>query len=272
VNGNRQLWSLLIGIALVLIGIGGLSTEFFPALIMLLIGGYLLWQQQSGSDEAGRRSQRTMGYNPREQAEPDYDYDGVHAGKYGTETVYSHALRAAERAGYNPDEMQVLPVDIGVMAFKGDSDPVVYRSRAVPDDVDYVQPFVQLRLPIRATGRIRFEVLDSDDQVLFIHEDHYQLERGRNLITPTARLPIHDAHAMQAGWKLRVSADGTLLANHLFEWLETSVPQVRRYLGEDGEINSELRAALAENRLGRMSLDDLLSSQYGEDEQQRGRR
>ncbi|MFN8375641.1 MAG: hypothetical protein U0694_22560 [Anaerolineae bacterium] len=190
------------------------------------------------------------------------------------ETVYRHALDSVKAAGLNPDEVKVLPVDIGVVVFRGDEVPAPYRTHPVPDNVDYIQPFVQLRLPTRAVGKIRFEISDSDGQVLFVHEEHHQLERGRNLITPASRLPIHDAHAMHGPWEMRVSADGMQLAVYKFEWEEDSAEVIRRHLSEDGEISNELRSMLAENRLQRMSLDELLSDQPedGSDQEQQQQR
>ncbi|MCA9327752.1 hypothetical protein KDA14_04455, partial [Candidatus Saccharibacteria bacterium] len=159
----------------------------------------------------------------------------------------------------------------GLMVYRGDDDPVVYRTQPVPDDADYIRPYVQLRLPTKAVGRVKFEIVDGDGQVVFVHEDMHNLERGRNLVTPSAWLPIHDAQAMYNKWQLRISADGTPLATHKFEWSESSTRVMRRHITEDGEISNELRATLAENRLGSMSLDELLSFQE-EDEQPRQRR
>lgn len=149
---------------------------------------------------------------------------------------------------------------------------MVHRTRPVLDDVDYIQPFVQLRLPTKAVGKIRFEIVDTDGQILFIHEDYHELERGRNLLTPTARLPVHDAQAMHGPWQLRVTADGLPLATHTFEWQESESKTIRRHLTDDGEISSGLRVAMAENRLQKMSLDELLSYQDDSAEQkQQGR-
>jgi hypothetical protein len=226
---------------------------------MTLLGFYLVVKQFDNS-----RKQMESG----ETAYEDRTTRQAH-----TEPVYSHALKAVERAGLNPDDVKVLPVDIGVMAFRSDQDPVVYRTRPVLDDVDYIQPFVQLRLPTKAVGKIRFEILDTDGQILFIHEDMHQLNRGRNLITPTARLPIHDAQAMHGAWQVRVTADGLPLATHTFEWQESESKAIRRHLTDDGEISSGLRVALSENRLQKMSLDELLSAQEdGTEQKQQGRR
>ncbi|MCU0514833.1 MAG: hypothetical protein MUE40_19940 [Anaerolineae bacterium] len=181
------------------------------------------------------------------------------------EPVYRHALEAVTRAGLDPDTVQVLAVDIGVMAFKDSEQPAVFRTWSVPDDVDYLQPFVQLRLPGKARGRVRFELLDAGGNAVFVHEDVHNLERGRNFVTPAARLPIHDSREMDGKWQLRVSADGVLLATHRFEFAEATGAEIQRHIGEDGEINTELRAVMAESRLPRMSLDDLLSYQDEEE-------
>ena len=185
----------------------------------------------------------------------------------GADQVYRHAIDAVRRAGRDPGDTSVLPVDIGVIALRAGADPVVHRSQPVDDNADYLQPFVQLRIPKRATGRIRFELVDSDGQALFIHEDVHELERGRNLVTPGARLPIHDAHAMNGAWTLNVSADGLLLATHRFGWREATEKVVRRHIREDGEITNELRAAIIENEPGDVSLDDLLAFQEDDNPQ-----
>lgn len=264
---NRRFWELMGGIFLVMLAfalaVGG--GDFVFAALLGLAGFYFLVRQFDKSaralptDVRGRRPARAEG-----SAEDDELMR-----QPGMEQVYRHAIKAVERAGLSPAETQVLPVDIGLMVFSGDQDPAIYRSQPIPDDVDYVQPFVQLRLPRRAVGRLRFEILDSDRQVIFIHEDRHQLERGRNLISPAARLPIHDAQAMLGSWELRVSADGMLLAVHRFDWAESTNKVIRRQLSADGEISSEMRAMLSDNRLQGMSLDELLDAQEPEQKQQR---
>ena len=183
------------------------------------------------------------------------------------EQVFDHALEAVQRAGHDPDKLKVLPVDVGVITYHGNQDPMIHRTWAVEDDCDYIQPFVQLRVPRQASGRIRFELLDNTGQVVFVHEDKYQLERGRNLITPSARLPIHAEQEIDGSWQLHIMADNVMLAQHAFDWEETANPKFSRHIGEDGEISSQLRAVLAESRLEEMSLDDLLAHQE-EDVQQ----
>ncbi|MBZ0281392.1 MAG: hypothetical protein K8L97_11685 [Anaerolineae bacterium] len=267
-DSSRRFWEILIGLFLLVVGFGAFFQNAVSALIILGLGAFLLYRQLGNQAEV--QSFLNNLSQPRER--PRYSDESPEPERQsGAEKVYAHALRAVERAGLSPDDVRVLPVDIGMMVFRSDQDPVVYRTQPVPDDADYVQPFVQLRLPTKAVGRIKFEIVDSDGQVLFIHEDIKHLERGRNLVVPSARLPVHDAHVMHREWQIRISADGTPLATHAFGWQESDTRRVRRHLTEDGEISNEMRATLAENRLQKMSLDDLLEFQDENDpaEQQR---
>lgn len=184
------------------------------------------------------------------------------------EPVYRHALQAVNRAGLDPDDVQVLAVDIGVIAFTASGEQQVYRTWSLPDDVDYIQPFVQLRLPTKANGKVCFEVIDGAGRTVFKREDTHMLERGRNFISPGARLPIHEEQDMDETWQLRVTADDVLLAVHHFEFAEATSASIRRHIGEDGELNTELRAVMAESRLPQMSLDELLGHQDDDDQRQ----
>jgi len=259
---NRRLGEIIVGLILVFVGLSAALQSDGIALILGVVGLYLLARQFD-------RTRRTL--SPPIFRRPVAEYeDEEELAPRQSDQVYTHALDAVRSAGLDPSQIQVLPVDIGVMAFKGDQEPTIYRIQPVLDDVDYIQPFVQLRLPTKAVGRIRFEITDSDGQVLFIHEDMHQLRRGRNLITPSARLPIHDAQAMFDNWELRVSADGVPLAVHHFGWQESASKAIRRHLTEDGELSNEVRTMMAENRLHRLSLDELLSDQdEGEERQAR---
>lgn len=253
---NRRLVEVGLGILLIVLGLASVGGDFTAALVFGGLGLYLMYRQFDQS-RANIDYQRRDGLSQDTEAQPRADQ------------VYAHALDAVRDAGLDPTTTNVLPVDIGVMTFSADQDPIIYRTKPVLDNVDYIQPFVQLRLPTQAVGRIRFEVLDSDGQTLFIHEEYHHLQRGRNLVTPAARLPIHDAHNMNGDWQLRVSADGVLLAVHPFGWQESTTKAIRRHLREDGELSNEVRAMLADSRLQKMSLDELLADQQTEEAQRR---
>ena len=260
-RNNRRFSEIMLGLFLLFLGASAVfeGGNFF--MLLLVLGGIFMLVRQF---ESGTAVNVPPVVSRRERdlyAEDEIDEIGAAEKR----RVYHHALAAVEEAGLDPETVKVLATDIGVMAFKEDHDPMVYRTRDVPDDIDYIQPYVQLRLSTKAVGLIRFEILDSDGQIIFIHEERHQLDRGRNLISPAARLPIHDAQAMHGEWELRVSADGVPLAIHHFGWQESTTKVVRRHLSEDGEISSELRAALAESRLQKLSLDDLLAEQDEEE-------
>jgi hypothetical protein len=260
-TADRRFIEIMFGLGLVLAGLS--SGDTGATIVLFILGLYLLTRQfnRNATGEV-RRKREVIGI----------EEDDLIAPQPRAEQVYAHALDAVRRAGRDPNETTVLPIDVGVMAFSGDADPVIYRTRPMLDDIDYVQPFVQLRLPQRAKGRIRFEIADSDGQVLFIHEEDHDFQQGRNLVVPAARLPIHDAHAMHGDWGLRVSADGVLIADHHFGWQESTTTVIRRHLTEDGELSGELRAMVADSKLEKMSLDELLEAQAPDGKAQQGRR
>jgi hypothetical protein len=266
---NNRNTILLAFILLMLAGVALLESS---ALVVLILLGLLFLVRQFDNNQI-QSSVDSSSYEDYDYG-TDYEYgsnssagaESFSSRQSQSEPIYRHALEAVQRAGHDPDAVQVLAVDIGVMAFKGNSEPAVYRTWSLPDDIDYVQPFVQLRLPSKAAGRIKFEIVDDAGRVVFVHEDLHNLERGRNFISPAARLPIHDENLTNGQWGMRVSADGVILAEHRFEFSEAAEANIRRHIGEDGEINTELRAVMAESRLPKMSLDDLL--QYGADDEE----
>jgi len=266
---NNRNTILLAFILLMLAGVALLESS---ALVVLILLGLLFMVRQFDNNQLQSDTDYDVDYYSGEyEDESEWDvYESRQNRQAQSEPVYRHALEAVSRAGHNPDDVQVLAVDIGMMAFKSNEEPKVFRTWSLPDDVDYVQPFVQLRLPTKANGRIKFEVFDAAGNPVFVHEDVHKLERGRNFITPAARLPIHDQREMNGQWQMRVSADGVLLADHGFEFSEASNSAIRRHIGEDGEINTELRAVMAESRLPKMSLDELLAYQEEEEAQQGG--
>lgn len=266
--GNNRNTILLAFILLMLAGVALLEAS---ALVVLILLGLLFMVRQFDNNQLKSDQTESYDYSSNyEYGSDDYgdnsEYDTRSTTRQAqSDPVYRHALEAVQRAGHNPDDVQVLTVDIGVMAFNASGEPTVFRTWSLPDDVDYIQPFVQLRLPSKAVGRIKFEVIDATGKVVFAREDEHNLERGRNFVSPAARLPIHDETITSGQWGMRISADGVLLAEHHFEFSEAADQAIRRHIGEDGEINTELRAVMAESRLPKMSLDELLT--YADDEE-----
>ncbi len=274
-SDNRNTWFL----AFILMALGAVALlgNSFPVILVLL--GLLFLVRQFDSDDSssnlssGAAAERYDYSYPYEEEEDEDDYEIFHQQPASAEQrVYRHALDSVMRAGLNPDETEVLAVDIGLLTMQGDGEPQVFRTWSLPDDIDYIQPFVQLRVPMEAVGNIRFEILDARGAPVYIHEDGFQLRRGRNFLTPNTRMPLHDQMELDGKWTLRIVADGVDIAEHHFEYAEATSASVRRHLGEDGEINAEMKAAMGESRPGKMSLDDLLAFQDDEGESQRSAR
>lgn len=264
---NHRFVEIIIGIILLLAGFSTLGSAPAMFSLMLLFIGFMLtarnFNQTTGARMMDRRSASRWDDEEEEELVP---------AQPRADNVYQHAIDSVRRAGLNPNDLHVLPVDIGVMAFGGDSEPVIHRTMPVLDNVDYIQPFVQLRLPTTAVGRIRFELVDSDGETRFVHENNHNLQRGMNLVTPAARLPIHDALALERDWLLRVFADGVQIAEHRFRWQESTSKVIRRHLRADGELTSEVKAMMAENRLQELSLDELLEDQQLDEDARRAAR
>ncbi len=183
--------------------------------------------------------------------------------------IPAHAALAVRNAGHDPEAMSLRVSDIGVFAIGQGRATLVHRLQSVRDDVDYIQPWVALRVPTAAAGTLRFEIRDADDRLHFQRERTLQLRAGENLISPAARMPVHDALLTEGDWQLCVYADGNLLAAHSFFWVEADESSaglhLRAHLQEDGELSDELRLAFEESSQEQeRSLDELLEFQQGQ--------
>jgi hypothetical protein len=279
---NRRYLQIMFGIGLLLVGVASVS-DGQPLGVLLGLGGFYMlarqFEESRNNREREQQADRDYDRWRGSRGRPDYDFENVSDQVDRNPTtnanrVYSHALQAVQNAGLDASTTAVLPVDIGMLAHKGEEPPRLYRTKNIPNDIDYVQPFVQLRLPTRAKGKITFEILDDYGETVFVRTEEHDLARGRNLVVPSRRIPVHDALDMEEGaWTLRVSADDVLLAVHSFDWHAPDESLVTpEHIEDDGEISNELRAAMAESRLENMSLDDLLSFQDEPSSQNRSAR
>lgn len=271
-NENRNTWFL----AFILLALGtvALLGNSFPVILVLLGLLFLVRQFDSDNSRSNISGQSyDVAYDYEAQREDDYDDFEIFSQQPASaeQRVYRHALESVTRAGLDPDHVQVLAVDIGLLTTKDGDEPQIYRTWSLPDDIDYIQPFVQLRVPMEANGNIRFEIIDAVGDAVYIHEDTFKLTRGRNFLTPNTRMPLHDQMELDGKWGLRIIADGVTIADHRFEYAEATGASIRRHIGEDGEINTEMRAVMTENRQPKMSLDDLLAYQGDEGEEERRR-
>ena len=162
---NRNTWFL----AFILLALGAVALlgNSFPVILVLL--GLLFLVRQFDNDSSSSNISSAAQtyeygqYDYEQTEEEEYDdYEIFHQQPASAEQrVYRHALESVTRAGLDPDNVQVLTVDIGLLTTKDSGDPQIYRTWSLPDDIDYIQPFVQLRVPMEADGNIRFEIVDA---------------------------------------------------------------------------------------------------------------
>jgi hypothetical protein len=272
-NIPREAWIALA----ILFMLATQNAGFFGLLFLVGMLFFARSMIEGAFTDSGSTSRRNRRSSQRRDSYDDYarDYSADARDRYSrvpppADDVLEvdHVLEAITTAGHDPNELPVLPIDLGFLVYKDKRDPQMHRNAPIPDDADYVRPFVELELPAAVSGRIRFEILDSSGRSLFVDENAYQLKRGTQPIIAQTWLPIHDAQAKDGMWQVKVSADGVLLANHVFEWdMQEDAAAIRQHIQEDGEISAELRQAMAENRLQKMSLDELLADQDEADEQ-----
>jgi hypothetical protein len=270
-----------------------LSARFPPLIGLLLILGMIYFSQNMINNTRNEIDQRTRDrdrgryssyddststvddYQPRSrdgmnarqryvapQRTPDQRYVDVQPTTVAPPPQVDHVAQAISRAGQDMDELAVLPLDLGVLVYKDERPPQIYRMDEIPDDIDYLQPFVELDLPSAVTGRVRFEITDGSGQTVFIEENSHRFHEGSQPVVAQTRLPIHDAQDFDSGWHLKIYAEDMLLADHQFAWNNAvNVSPILQHVQEDGEMSAELREILTDNRLERMSLDELLDFQ-----------
>jgi len=255
----------LIGLMLIAWGLSafGISIDF--GLILLVGGLFLLWAMMRASQAASFSSRRADPF----AVEEDYAQEETapaarrRAGG-GASRMHRVAAQAVRRAGQDPATLAVAPVDIGVLAYESrEATPTLYRETRLPEDAAYIRPFMLLRSPRRARGKIRFELLDGQGALRFVDETEWELKAGETFVYPATWLPADRIEDFGGEWTLRVYAAETLLAAHEFAWWDAGVGDLRRYLTGDGEISDDLLEGLSGTHVERLSLDDLLDDQPG---------
>jgi hypothetical protein len=171
------------------------------------------------------------------------------------------ARQAMQQAGYESGEDYVEVTDIGLLAYRHSDEPKMVRYGDVLVDTHFLRPFVELWLPYRSRGTVRFELLDRAGRLRYADEAEYDLERGENVLLPSTWLPLRDKTIPPGRWRLQVLAGDTLLAMHPFGWQEIGGGELQPYIAADGEISPALQQALRARSREAVSLSDLLSDQ-----------
>jgi hypothetical protein len=171
------------------------------------------------------------------------------------------AQRAMQRAGYEGGGDYVEVTDIGLLAYRQSDEPKMIRYGDVLVDSHFLRPFIELWLPYRSRGTVRFELLDDAGRMRYVDEAEYDLEPGENVLLPSTWLPLGGKTIPPGEWRLQVMAGDTLLARHPFGWQQVGGGELQPYIASDGEISPALQRALRGHAQQAVSLSDLLSDQ-----------
>ncbi len=171
------------------------------------------------------------------------------------------AQEAMRRAGYEGGGNYVEVTDIGLLAYRQSDEPKMIRHGDVLVDTHFLRPFIELWLPYRSRGTVRFELLDNAARMRYVDEAEYDLEPGENVLLPSTWLPLRGKTIPPGEWRLQVMAGDTLLARHPFGWQQVGGGELQPYIASDGEISPALQQALRGHARQAVSLSDLLSDQ-----------
>jgi hypothetical protein len=169
--------------------------------------------------------------------------------------------RARRRTNYSPAGLTLL--DVGLISLQSSSEGMVMRrSRSVSLDDDGVRPYITLHIQPDSADRnavIRYEIIDHNGQVQYVHEMKTYLRDGEMNILADHHLPLtgNDRLTGAGDWDLRVSVDGTLLG--LLAFNVTPSLNARRQFIRDAD-SAAIRLEDTEHDDAPVSLEDLLRS------------
>lgn len=291
---RNKLGRALLGLMLIGIGLNAIGIEFGMGLI-LLIGGLIMLGVMMNSAQTSvssiededpfrkvERTTRNRGQDPFANRDFSLSSETETTNRQGGSTrrrtptrtkssgarlpgrMHRVATKAVRKAGQDPKEMVVAPVDVGILVYEDrNATPTLYREARLPEEAEYIRPFMLLRSPRHARGAIRFELYDGDGEKRFENDHDWELKAGETFVYPSTWLPMHSIDDIGGEWTMRVYAANTLLAVHDFMWPDSGGGEFRQYLNGDGEISEDLAEELSSARLGRLSLEALLDDQEG---------
>lgn len=166
--------------------------------------------------------------------------------------------RARRRTNFAPAGLTLL--DVGLISLHSSSEGMLMRrSRSVSLDDNGVRPYVTLHVAPESADRhtlVRYEILDPNGQVQYVHEMKTYLRDGEMNILADHHLPLagNDKLPGAGEWDLRVFMDGGLLGALSFT-MTPSLEERRRQFGYD-EAADRLREVDSDE--APTSLEDLL--------------
>lgn len=206
-----MIWLIMIGL---LLGVLVLSSSLAPQVEAAILSLYLLVALGTSGLISGEEVRRRLPQRPRLRLP---QMEGQGRGPRASEA----ARRAQERARNHPAYGERFALlDVGLIVSEvGPEGMRLRRGEATLDD-QAIQPYVVLRAAppwVEEKAIVRFEVLDSRGDRLFVCEDEVYLRQGVNNILASHRLPLRGRSGVQPGlWDLHVVVQGHMLAMHSF--------------------------------------------------------
>lgn len=169
------------------------------------------------------------------------------------------AERARRRTAYTPSGLTLL--DVGLISLQSSPEGMVMRrSRTISLDENGVRPYVTLNVSAGEADRnavMRFEILDQNGQMQYVHEMKTYLRDGEMNILADHQLPLigNDKLAGAGDWDLRVYADGALMGMLSFSTTPSLAERQRLFQRSVGDAALRLEDEAEDSPI---SLQDLL--------------
>ncbi|MBI5667587.1 MAG: hypothetical protein HZC41_06230 [Chloroflexi bacterium] len=239
-------WLAALGVLLAVVAIAGVASA---QVIMALLALYLAAAAASVFELDSRRLRDSVPASPLTR---------MRMSPQAREAVE----RARRRTNYAPAGLTLL--DVGLITLHSSSEGMLMRrSRTVSLDDNGVRPYMTLHVAPESADRhalIRYEILDADGQVQFVHEMKTYLRDGEMNILADHHLPLAGNERLSSAgeWDLRVFVDGGLLGALSFTMSPSLEERRRQFAREQDEAASRLREVEVDDVP--VSLEDLLRS------------
>lgn len=254
IRRRNLVWLTIMG---ALIGVGLLSGVASAPVMATLIAVFVLAMAASLIEIQPRRLMQTVPASPLTLMRMSAQ-------------AREAAERARRRSSYIPSGLTML--DIGLISLQSSPEGMVMRrGRTISLDDSGVRPYMTLSVGAAEADRnalVRFEILDQNGEVQYVHEMKTHLRDGEMNILADHQLPLLGNEKLTGAgdWDLRVMVDGALIGLLAF----TTTPSIteRQRLMERRADQAAYRLHDEVEEDSPVSLDDLLR---GENKSRGGR-
>ncbi|NWG16699.1 MAG: hypothetical protein HXY41_08695 [Chloroflexi bacterium] len=244
IRRRHTAWLAILGVIVAAATLSGVAA---PAVAAALVALYALALAASLIEMDSRRLRNTVAASPLTLMRM-------------SPQAREAAERARRRSSFTPAGLTLL--DVGLISLHSSSEGMLMRrSRSVSLDDNGVRPYVTLHVQPEAADRntlIRFEILDQNGQMQFVHEMKCYLRDGEMNILADHHLPLagNQRLAGAGDCDLRAFVDGALIGALSFT-MTPSLKERRRQFGLDADEHFDrLHEVEADDEP--VSLEDLL--------------